>query len=114
MRAHLESIQAIVAALGRDDLAEAGKIAETRLGLAAPGSAACDPGRAGEGGMAAMMGSHMPKEMQEMGMAMHSSANAFAVEAVKAGESRDLKPALAALATVTQNCVACHSAFKLR
>jgi hypothetical protein len=115
MRAHLEALQAILAALGAGDAGKAGDIAEKRLGLGAPGAAACDPSRAKDGdGMAAMMGAHMPPEMREMGMAMHSSASDFAVVAAKAHETGDLKPALAALATVTENCAACHSAYKLR
>ncbi|MBY6241576.1 hypothetical protein [Methylosinus sp. Sm6] len=115
MRAHLEALQAILAALGAGNPGKAGDIAEKRLGLGALGAAACDPSRAtGGDGMAAMMGAHMPPQMREMGMAMHSSASAFAAVAAKARETGDLKPALAALATVTENCAACHSAFKLR
>lgn len=114
MRAHLEALQAILAALGAGDPGKAGAIADKRLGLGAPGAAACDPSAKGDDPMAAMMGAHMPPQMREMGMAMHSSASDFAAVAAKARETGDLKPALTALATVTENCAACHSAFKLR
>jgi hypothetical protein len=115
MRAHLEALQAVLAALGAGDPGAAGDIADERLGLGAPGAAACDPTHAKGGDtMATMMGEHMPQEMRAMGFAMHSAASDFAAVAAKARETGDLKPALAALATVTGSCAACHAAFKLR
>jgi cytochrome c556 len=115
MRAHLEALQGVLAALGTGDPGAAAKIAETRLGLEAPGAAACRPGHGDGGeGMEATMSAHMPEEMRAMGFAMHESASDFAAAASKAGENGDLRPALAALATMTQNCVACHSAFRLK
>lgn len=118
MRAHLESLGEILAALSAGDGAKAGKIAETQLGRGSPDAAACDPNNIGKtgamGDMAAMMKRHMPEEMRALGMTMHDSASTFAVEAAKTPSRGDPKPALAALAQVTQNCAACHSAYRLK
>jgi cytochrome c556 len=118
MRAHLEALSEILAALSAGDAAKAGAIAKARLGLESAGAAACNPSASGKtgamGDMAAMMGRHMPEEMRALGYAMHDSASKFALEAANASSSGDLKPALAALAQVTQNCAACHSAYRLK
>ncbi len=44
---------------------------------------------------------------------MHRSASHFAVEAQNAGVSNDVRPALAALGAVMQQCVACRAAYRL-
>jgi hypothetical protein len=119
MRAHMEALSEILAALSAGDAAKASAIADARLGLESAGAAACNPtNEAGTtrsiGDVAAMMAQHMPDEMRGLGYAMHDSASKFAVEAAKAGSGGDLKPALAALSQVTRNCAACHSAYRLR
>lgn len=116
MRAHLEAIGEIVAALSAGDGAKAGKIADERLGVASMGAAACKPGAASGamGDMPAMMAKHMPEEMRAMGMTMHESASNFAEAARKIAPGGDVKPALAELAKVTRNCAACHSAYRLK
>lgn len=116
MRSHLEALQAILAALATNELAKAGDIAETRLGLASPGAASCNPKHASKDAdmMASMMGEHMPEQMRAYGFAMHESATRFAAQAAEARQTGDLKPALAALAEVTQHCAACHAAYRLR
>lgn len=116
MRDHVETLHAILAALAANDPAKAGEIAQARLGLASPGAASCDPKGAAKGAdmMATMMGEHMPEQMRAYGFAMHEAGSRFAEQAAKARESGDLKPALAALAEVTQNCAACHAAYRLR
>ena len=58
--------------------------------------------------------SSIPAGMRELGYAMHQSASQFAVAAQDASVSGDLRPALAALAKINQNCVACHAAYKLK
>jgi hypothetical protein len=113
MRAHLEAIGEVLAALAANDPAKAGEIAETRLGMSSPGAAGCRPFTVNEG-MAAMMARHMPEPMRAIGLAMHQSASKFAEEAKLAKTSGDTKPALAALAEVTQNCAACHAAYRLK
>ena len=57
---------------------------------------------------------YMPTGMQEIGSEMHRAASRFALEATNAGATGDIRPALAALATVTQQCVACHAAYRLK
>ncbi|PWB81740.1 MAG: hypothetical protein C3F11_14300 [Methylocystaceae bacterium] len=116
MRDHVETLHAILDALAANDPAKAGEIADARLGLASPGAASCDPKAAAKGAdhMATMMGEHMPQQMRAYGFAMHEAAGKFATQAAKVKESGDLKPALAALAEVTQNCAACHAAYRLR
>jgi cytochrome c556 len=64
--------------------------------------------------MTAMMAEHMPDEMLNLGFAMHAAASTFAREAANAQQSKDVKPALAALLQVTQSCAACHSAYRLQ
>ncbi len=56
----------------------------------------------------------MPKGMREIGSEMHRAASRFALEAKNAGATGDMRPALEALATVTQRCVACHAAYRLK
>jgi hypothetical protein len=114
MRAHLEAFGEIISALSADDGAKAAKIASERLGVNSMGAGACKPGAAEAGGAAAMMAKHMPEEMRALGLAMHESADKFAQEAGKLKPGGDAKPALAALAQVTQNCAACHSAYRLK
>jgi len=113
MRAHLATLGEIMAALAKDDGARAATLAETRIGLSAPGSAACVKGEKAEG-MAAMMAKHMPEDMRALGMTMHAAASDFAVEAAKVKAGGDARPALAALAKVTEGCAACHSAYRFK
>lgn len=115
MRSHQDAVAEILGALAKGDGAGAAKIAETRLGMTSPGSAACQPkAKSGDlGEMAKMMASHMPDEMRALGMAMHAQASKFAEEAAKAQQGADLRPALAELSQVVQACNACHAAYRL-
>jgi len=60
------------------------------------------------------MAPFMPKPMQAIGTEMHRAASRFAIAATNATTSNDIKPALAQLAHVTQQCVACHSSYLIR
>jgi hypothetical protein len=115
MRGHQQAVAEILAALAKGDGAGAAKIAETRLGMGSPGSAACKPAaKSGElGDMPKMMASHMPDEMRALGMTMHAQASKFAEEAGKLKQGDDLRPALAELGQVVQACNACHAAYRL-
>ena len=115
MRGHQQAIADILAALAKGDGEGAATIANTRLGVAAPGSAACKPNaKTGElGDMPKMMASHMPEEMRALGMTMHAQADKFAEEAAKVKQGGDLRPALAELGQVVQACNACHNAYRL-
>ena len=118
MRSHLEAVNEIILALSAADGEKAAKIAQSRLSLESPGAAACNPKNATKSGamgdMAQMMAQHMPEEMRTIGYAMHDSASQFAIEAAKLKTGGDPKPALASLAKVTENCAACHSAYRLK
>ena len=103
MRDHLLALSEIQEALSKGWFDKAGTIALQRLGMAS----------------LKLHGAHelseyMPEAMQAIGSKMHRSASRFAVEAENASVTGDVKPALAALAKVTQQCVACHSAYRVQ
>jgi len=102
MRDHLATLQAIQEALARGAYDEAADLSERRLGLSSL-----------EAHGAHEVAPYMPAGMQEAGTAMHKAASRFAIEASNAGATGDPKPAFAALATLTAQCVACHAAYKL-
>ena len=102
MRDHLLALQEIDMALSKSDFDKAGSIAEGRLGMSSL-----------ELHGAAHIAPYMPQGMQEIGTQMHRAASRFAVEAQTASVSNDVRPALAALGTVMQQCVACHAAYRL-
>lgn len=103
MRDHLLAQQQIQEALAAADYDQAAEIAEQRLGMSS----------------LTLHGAHdsapyMPSGMQDIGAAMHRSASRFAAAAKDAGVTGDVRPALAALARVTEQCVACHSAYRVQ
>jgi len=102
MRDHLLALQEIDEALSRNDFDKASRVAEQRLGMSSL-----------ELHGAAHIAPYMPQGMQDIGTQMHRSASRFAVEAQNASVSNDVRPALAALSTVMQQCVACHAAYRL-
>lgn len=102
MRDHLLALHEIQTLMAAADYDKAAEVAEQRLGL----SSLDNHG-------AAHMASMMPKEMQDIGTGMHKAASQFAVTVVDAGASGDLKRALGDLSKVTQQCIACHSAYRL-
>ena len=103
MRDHLHAIQEIQSMLAVGEYDAAADIAEKRIGMSS--LAAHD---------ASHMAGFMPKGMQETGIAMHQAASRFAVTAQEAGVTRDLPRALGALSRVTEQCVACHAAYRLK
>jgi hypothetical protein len=103
MRDHLLALQQIEAALAREEYDQAADIAEQRLGMTA----------------LILHGSYerakfMPQGMRDVGSAMHANASRLAVAAKDAGATGDLKPVLEAMASVTAQCVACHSAYRVK
>jgi hypothetical protein len=103
MRDHLLAIAEIQEALAQGALDRAAGISEKRLGMTS----------------LAAHGAHeaskfMPQGMQEIGSAMHRNASRFALAAQDASASGDLRPALRALAQVTQSCVACHATYRVQ
>ena len=102
MRDHLLALQEIDLALSKNDFDNAARIAEQRLGMSSL-----------ELHGAAHIAPFMPQGMQDIGTQMHRSASRFAIEAQNASVGNDVRPALAALGTVMQQCVACHAAYRL-
>ncbi len=102
MRDHLVAIQSILGQLAKQNYDAAADIAEQRLGM----SSLDDHG-------AAHMGKVMPKEMGQIGTGMHRAASRFAVIAKDESINGDPHKVFAALSDITQQCVACHSAYKI-
>ena len=102
MRDHLLALQEIDVALSQNAFDKAASIAEQRLGMSSL-----------ELHGAAHIAPFMPQGMQDIGTQMHRAASRFALEAQTASVSNDVRPALAALGTVMQQCVACHAAYRL-
>lgn len=102
MRDHLAALAEIQQDLadGRTDRAAA--TAEQRLGMSSLKAHGAHE-----------VAGHMPPAMQAAGTAMHRSASRLAVVVRDAGATGDPRPAQAALAALTQTCVACHAGFRL-
>jgi len=99
MRAHLLALHEIQTALARGELDKAGDIAEARIGMSSLASH-----------NAAHMAPYMPKGMQATGTEMHHAASRFAMT-TKEG---DLPKALDGLSKITEQCVACHTGYRLK
>lgn len=102
MREHLATLAGIQRALGEGAYDRASDLAEHGLGLSSL-----------EAHGARQLAPYMPKGMQEAGTRMHQAASRFAIEATNAGATGDARPAVAALAGLTAQCVACHAAYRL-
>lgn len=98
MRDHLMTLHEIQTLLGRGELDKAGDVAEARIGMSSLIAH-----------NAAHMAPYMPKEMQAIGTEMHHAASRFAMTA----KEGDLPRAVEALSKVTEQCVACHGAYRL-
>ena len=98
MRDHLLALHDIQIALATGEFDKAGDIAEQRIGMSSLASH-----------NAAHMAPYMPKAMQDIGTEMHHSASRFAMTA----KEGDTLRALDSLSKVTQQCVACHAAYRL-
>jgi hypothetical protein len=103
MRDHLLALQQIQEALAGDEFEEAAQIAEQRLGMTSL-----------ERHGAHAVGPFMPEAMRMTGTAMHRAASQFAVTASDASATGEVRPALADLARVTAQCVACHEGFRVQ
>lgn len=101
MRDHLLALQQINEALAKGQVDTASRLAETRLGMSSL-----------ETHGAAHIATFLPPPMQDIGTRMHRAASRFALEAQSAGAGSDLRPALASLGAVLQECVACHAAYR--
>ena len=103
MRDHLATLQRLQEDLAAGRYDAAAGLAESRLGLTSL-----------EAHGAHDVAGYMPEGMQAAGTGMHRAASRFAIAASNAGATGDVRPAVAALAEVTANCVACHAGYRLR
>lgn len=103
MRDHLAALQEIQQALAQEDYDRAADVAEQRLGMSSLS-------RHG----AHEVAKYMPAGMREAGGAMHRNASRLAVASRDVGATGDPRPALAALANVTAQCVACHAGYRVK
>jgi antitoxin component HigA of HigAB toxin-antitoxin module len=101
MRDHLAAITEIQRALGAADYQRAADIAEKRIGMSSL-----------EAHGAAHMAGFMPQPMQDIGTQMHKAASRFALVAQETGADGNLARAVSALSTVTEQCAACHAAYR--
>ena len=102
MRDHLLAINEIQALLGAGEFDKAADVAEKRIGMSSLASH-----------NAAHMAPYMPKQMQEIGSQMHKSASQFALAAQESSVNSDAQRAIGALSKITQQCVACHAAYRI-
>ncbi len=102
MRDHLLALGEIQAALAAAQYDAAAEIAERRLGMTSLDAHG-----------ARHVAGFMPEGMQATGTAMHHAASRFAMTTQEAAVTGDLARALGGLAEVTQQCVACHAAYRL-
>lgn len=102
MRDHLLAIETITRLLAQGRYGEAADTAEDRLGMGAMQAHGGDH-----------MAPYMPEGMRVIGNAMHRAASRFAIAARDAEVNNSLAGAFAGLSEVMQQCVACHSAYRV-
>jgi cytochrome c556 len=101
MRDHLAALANIQRAMGSGDFQRAADIAERSIGVSSLASHG-----------ASHMASFMPKPMQEIGAKMHQAASQFALVAQETGADGNVGRAMGSLSLVTEQCVACHAAYR--
>jgi len=106
MRDHLVALDEILDELAKGQVDAAGRIAEARLGMSSLSSHG-----------AAHMAKFMPEGMAKLGTQMHRAASQFVLVAqdaeIEPGKDAQRK-VYRALQKVTQNCNACHQAYRIR
>lgn len=106
MRDHLVALDGMLAALARGDVNEAGRIAESRIGM----SSLDDHG-------ASHMAPFMPEGMRAAGTAMHRAASRLALAAQQADIEQSYaaqQKVFGALHEIIAACNACHAGYRLR
>ena len=97
MRAFLDSVQQINAGIAADDMDKVVAAAQT-------------VGRAAQGAVPASLVGKLPLEFKKLGFDTHSKFDQLAMNTTDLGDGG---AALGELATLMQNCVACHAAYRL-
>lgn len=106
MRDHLRALDEILGHLSQGNIGEAGRIAETRLGMSSLDLHG-----------ASHIAKFMPDGMAAAGTEMHRAASRFVIAAQDAelAPGREAQHAVyGALQAVTSACNACHQAYKIR
>lgn len=103
MRERLAILGQLQAALSIEAYREAADLAEHHLGMSSLPMQGTQE-----------VAEYMPQGMREMETALHQAASRFAVEAIHAAASADVRLANAALSELIQRCVACHAAYRFR
>jgi cytochrome c556 len=103
MRDHLAALTEIQDAIAVGAYDQAADIAETRIGMSSL-----------EAHHAAHLAPYMPKPMQDIGTQMHRAASQFALVARETAVDGNVKRMFGALGKITQQCVACHAAYRVR
>ena len=96
MRAFLESVQQITQGMADNDFESVAKAARI-------------VGRAAQQGMPGTLVGKLPLEFKKMGFDTHSQFTQLALDAEQLGDGTQT---LEQLATLLQNCVACHATYK--
>lgn len=106
MRDHLVALDEMLAALATGDVDDAAKIAEGRLGMSSLSLHGAEH-----------MAKFMPETMAAIGTQMHHAASQFVIVA----QNAELDPSVEAqhkvykaLQAITENCNACHQAYRIR
>lgn len=102
MRDHLLALTEIQQYLALEEYEKASTVAETRLGMSSLG---------GHG--ASHMARFMPAAMQQIGTQMHKAASRFATIVQEGGLEGSTPKIAEGLAVVMQQCVACHSSYRV-
>jgi len=106
MRDHLVALEEILDALASGRANAAAKIAEARLGMSSLSLHG-----------AARLGKFMPEPMGKLGTQMHHAASRFVIAAQNAELDPSIKSQRSvykALQGITENCNACHRAYRIR
>lgn len=98
MRGHLIAIDRLLGLLNDGKLDAAADYAESELGM----SSLTKHG-------AQHVGRYYPKDMQNIGSAMHSAASQFSLKA----QEGDLSASYKALRSITASCNVCHAGYKV-
>ncbi len=106
MRNHLVALNEMLGELAEGNTGKAADIAESQLGMSSLSLHGAE-----------QLGKFMPKAMAEIGTRMHHAASRFVIVA----ENAELNPGKAAqhevykaLQGITENCVACHTSYRIR
>lgn len=102
MRDHLMALESITSKLARQQYDEAAEVAENRLGMSSLNSHG-----------ASHMAKFLPQQMAAIGTRMHKAASRFAEAAKDAEVEGGLSKAFSSLSEVMQQCVSCHSGFRV-